>query len=90
MLRLRISNSRSCLILALAAAIFPVGARAELAVWAVGDSEKLHPTAAYEASNFFWDGATRTLRLHSARNEVIAFQIALRSDTPLAGVDLLP
>ncbi|MBM4119041.1 DUF4091 domain-containing protein, partial [bacterium] len=83
-------HSRSCLSLALAAAIFPVGARAELAVWAVGDSEKLHPTAVYEASNFFWDGATRTLRLHSARNEVIAFQIALRSDTPLAGVDLLP
>lgn len=89
MLRLRISNSLCCLILALAAALLPVPAGAELAVWAIGDSEKLHPDAVYAAENRFWDGATRTVPLHSARNEVIAFQIALRSDTPLTGVDLV-
>jgi len=89
MLRLRISNSPCCLVLALPAALLPAGARAELAVWAIGDSEKLHPDAVYDAENRFWDGNSHTVQLHSARNEVIAFQIALRSDTPLAAVDLV-
>ena len=65
-------------------------AHAALSVWALGDSEKLHPDAAYEASNRFWDGGTQTVQLHAARNEVIAFQVALRSDQALANVDLVP
>jgi len=71
-------------------AIQAAPAAAQLDVWALGDSEKLFQHATYEASNTFWNGATRTVSLHGARNEVIAFQIALRSAQPVANVTLAP
>jgi len=81
----------ACLaLLALVLAVRGAAAYPGLEVWAVGDVEKLHPDASYVASNFFWDGGAKTVQLHGARNEVIAFQIALRSSGALAAVNVLP
>ncbi len=86
--RRRLAAAFVVLLLALAArgaAAYP-----GLEVWAVGDAEKRFQDAGYEASNFFWDGGSRTVRLHAGANEVIGFQIALRSTQAFAGVDLVP
>jgi len=54
----------------------------------VGDSEKLNPDSAVQASSYAWDGPTRTAKLYGARNEVVAFQVVLKSGEALAGGDV--
>ena len=49
------------------------------AVWCVGESTKVKPGDAPQDRNLTWNGATKTVTLGSARNEYVAFQIAIRS-----------
>ncbi len=48
-----------------------------LEVWAVGDASKILPNDPPQLQNYVWNGATRTISLHSGRNEVVAFQLIL-------------
>jgi hypothetical protein len=51
-------------------------------VWAVNDGEKIEQddlASALRARNSAWDG--KTVRLFGARNEVIAFQVMVQSDS---------
>lgn len=50
-----------------------------LAVWCVGESAKIRPDTTPQQSNLTWNAGTRTVTLGSARNEYVAFQIAVRS-----------
>ena len=47
-------------------------------VWCVGESTKVKPDDAPQDKNLTWNGATKTVTLGSARNEYIAFQIAIQ------------
>ena len=49
------------------------------AVWCVGESTKVKPGDAPQERNLTWNGATKTVTLGSARNEYVAFQVAIRS-----------
>ncbi|MFO0925744.1 MAG: hypothetical protein U0736_01745 [Gemmataceae bacterium] len=58
---------------------------AEVAV--LDELDKVHPIrgeliprqpAGYLAANHLWDAATQTVRLHAARNEIVAFQVLFR------------
>ena len=55
----------------------------------VNDCEKLLPDTVVGRSNVIWDAKSRTIRLHAAKNEVVAFQIVLRSGETLRGGDVL-
>jgi glycosyl hydrolase family 123 len=58
------------------------------AVWAVGDGEKVEQddlASPLRSGNSVWDG--RRLRIFGARNEVVAFQVIVESDT--AGIAAL-
>ena len=77
---------RSRLIATLAMLAFAGDAQGDVRrVWAIHDGEKVerdardHPLS---AGNTTWDG--RVVRLHAARNEVIAFQVIVEADA--AGV----
>ena len=48
-------------------------------VWCVGESTKVKPGDPPQDRNLTWNGATKTVTLGSARNEYVAFQIAVRS-----------
>ncbi len=52
---------------------------AQPSVWCVGESTKVKPGDAPQDKNLTWNGATKTVTLGSARNEYVAFQIAIRS-----------
>jgi hypothetical protein len=47
-------------------------------VWCVGESTKVKPGDPPQERNLTWNGATKTVTLGSARNEYVAFQIAIR------------
>jgi hypothetical protein len=49
-------------------------------VWCVGESTKIKPGDAISAKNLTWDSATHTVTIGSARNEYVAFQIAVHAD----------
>lgn len=58
---------------------------AEVAV--LDELDKVHPVRGelippqpegYPGANHLWDAASRTIRLHAARNEIVAFQVLLR------------
>ena len=49
------------------------------AVWCVGESTKVRPGDEPQATNLIWGAASRTVTLGSARNEYVAFQIAVRA-----------
>ncbi|MCC7491654.1 MAG: DUF4091 domain-containing protein [Fimbriimonadaceae bacterium] len=51
-------------------------ATAAAGLWVVDDSVKLRRDAAPEASSAIWDG--QTIKLFGMRNEVLAFQVAIR------------
>ena len=72
-----------CLVLGamLAALVAGRGAAAvpPAAVWCVGESTKVKPGDAPQDANLTWNGAAKTVTLGSARNEYVAFQIAVRS-----------
>lgn len=65
-------------------------------VWAFPDLLKINPQTAellegsdYEnprRRNSVWDGAARLVRLTGARNEFVAFQLAIESAMPLSGI----
>ena len=64
------------------------------AVWCVGESTKVRPSDAPQDRNLIWNGAAKAVTLGSARNEYVAFQIAIRSvqgelkDVTVAAADL--
>ncbi|MFB3892302.1 MAG: glycoside hydrolase domain-containing protein [Phycisphaerae bacterium] len=49
------------------------------AVWCVGESAKVKPADAPQATNLIWTGADKMVKLGSARNEYVAFQIGVRA-----------
>lgn len=59
--------------------LLPINARADLIIWCAGDSQKIQPYDKEETKNFFWDSQTKTVRLHGAKNEYIAFQIVINA-----------
>ncbi|MCW8133147.1 MAG: DUF4091 domain-containing protein [Planctomycetota bacterium] len=60
-------------------------------VWCVGESAKVMPGDPPQEKNLTWDGASKTVKLGSARNEYVAFQIAVRSGKEaLGGVTVEP
>lgn len=66
-------------------------AQAQSAVWCVGESTKVKPADAPQDKNLTWDGATKTVRLGSARNEYVSFQIITRAiNDDLQGVTVVP
>ncbi len=63
----------------LSCSLCPAGVRA---VWAVGDGEKIDRDqldSPWKAANSVWDG--NRVRLHAARNEVVAFQVIVEADS---------
>ncbi len=59
--------------------------RGPVEVWIVGDSHQLTAHSTPLAENETYSAATQTVRLHAAVNDVVAFQIALRTRQPPAG-----
>jgi hypothetical protein len=60
-------------------------------VWCVGESTKVKPGDEPQAKNLIWDGEKKTVTLGSARNEYVAFQIAVHADKEeLSGVTVVP
>jgi len=47
-----------------------------------------YPTGDYRARNAVWEAETKTVRLHAARNEFVAFQIIVESERPASGVSV--
>ncbi len=74
----------------------PAGASPQ--VWAVPELLKIHPQTGalleqeeapeHRVKNPVWDASSSTVRLTGARNEFVAFQLALESDEPLAGIEV--
>ncbi|MCY3020056.1 MAG: DUF4091 domain-containing protein [Planctomycetota bacterium] len=69
---------RLLLILVICAAL-PAHAAAASAVWCVGESTKVRPGDQPQDKTAVWDGAAKTVSLGSAKNEYVAFQIAVRA-----------
>ena len=72
----------------------PAGA---LGVWAVPELLKINPRTAellekdyanYRAHNPVWDASSATVTLRGARNEFLAFQLAIESAAPFSGVEV--
>ena len=74
-------------------------ALANLNVWALPDSVRLNPQSGrlfeersissnYRHRNSVWDGSRRTISLHAARNEFVAFQLVLEATHPTSGIDI--
>jgi hypothetical protein len=67
-------------------------------VWAVPDLVKIHPQTGallegeegsdHRERNAIWDSASGTVRLSGARNEFVAFQLAIESPEPLSSVQV--
>ncbi len=62
----------------------PAASTAPAALWVVDDGVRLRGDAAPTTSNAIWDGAA--IRLRGLRNEVVAWQVAMRSPGGEAGV----
>ncbi len=45
-----------------------------------------YPSGDYRSRNAVWDAAGRSIKLHAARNEFVAFQVVVESDAPVAGI----
>ncbi|MBI3832688.1 MAG: DUF4091 domain-containing protein [Planctomycetes bacterium] len=67
------------------------GAESAASIWCVGESTKVMPSDPPQDKTVVWDGASKTVKLGSARNEYVAFQIAVRTGKdPLSGVTVEP
>ena len=59
-------------------------------IWCVGDSQKVKPYDKAEEKNFFWDGREKIVRLNTAKNEYVAFQIVVKAlGEELSGVNIM-
>ncbi|MGD0093030.1 MAG: hypothetical protein ABSE73_24220, partial [Planctomycetota bacterium] len=79
-------------ILVLSAAL-PLCGAGEVPIWCVGESTKVKPDdpPPDQGKNLLWDAGAKTATLGSARNEYVAFQIAVRAaDAGLEGVTVVP
>ena len=54
-------------------------AQTSAVVWYAGESTKIKPGDEPKAANLVWSGTSRTVTLGAARNEYVAFQIAVRA-----------
>lgn len=62
-------------------------AASSLTVWCVGESTKVKPGDPPQVKNLTWDGNAGVVTIGSARNEYVAFQVAVRSsEAEIAGV----
>jgi hypothetical protein len=52
------------------------------------DIHRDYPAGDYRASNPVWDSASKTVSLHAARNEFVAFQLIIETDAPIEKVDV--
>lgn len=52
------------------------------------DIHRDYPTSDYRHSNLVWDRESRIVRLRSARNEFVAFQLMVETDEPVRNVDV--
>jgi len=52
------------------------------------DIHKDYPSGDFRKSNSVWDAASKTVSLHSGRNEFTAFQLIVESGEPLEDVDV--
>jgi len=59
--------------------VLPQAVKAASGIWCAGDSEKIKPNDPAQEKNFFWDDATKTVKLHGAKNEYVAFQIIINA-----------
>ncbi|MBM3748570.1 MAG: DUF4091 domain-containing protein [Acidobacteria bacterium] len=67
-------------------------------IWAVPELVKIHPQTGalleqeeapdHRLRNAVWDASSGTVRLSGARNEFVAFQLAIESDEPLNGIEV--
>ena len=72
----------------------------DLRVWAVPELVKIDPKTGalveqsegsdYRRHNSVWDAAGSTVKLTGARNEFVAFQLAIESAEPLHGIEITP
>ena len=58
-------------------------------IWITGDSEKIFQDSVYQADNYFWDGDSNEATLYSAKNEVVAFQLALRNTLDIDNINVV-
>ncbi len=75
-----------------------LGESAGLRVWAFPETMKIDPKtgdlleksdfAEPRSRNTVWDAASRTVKLTGARNEFVAFQVAIESAQPLSAIDV--
>ena len=63
-------------------------AQATLNFWVVGESEKVMPTDDMQTKNHIWDIYKNEIGIKASRNETIAFQIILRSDTSMSDITI--
>ena len=80
-------------IIAIAMAILSLAAFGQNAqvIWCAGESIKIKPTDAPQEHNTVWDATAKKATLGSARNEYVAFQIAIQAQNDdLQGVTIVP
>lgn len=75
----------------------PTETNDSIRVWAVPDLMKINPRTGalleqdfpeHRRRNSVWDAARRVVKLTGARNEFVAFQLAVESPTPVSGVQV--
>jgi len=81
-----------------AGAIAGAGSAGDARIWAVADLLKINPKTGelleksegrdYRRHNRIWNAATSTVRLSGARNEFVAFQLAIESPTTLRAIQV--
>lgn len=79
-----------CLILSFAfsARFAQSGEAGPLALYGLGDSEKITKDGAIPPSPHFWDPKTNTLRLHGGKNEMVAAQLMLVAKADVKDVNV--
>ena len=64
---------------------------ADTTVWCAGESLKIQPGTNPQPKNLIWNAETKTATLGSARNEYVAFQIAVKAtDNDLKTITVVP
>ena len=62
----------------------------KMTLWAIDDSIKVKPEDSIQEQNYVWNGATKTVSIHGAKNEYIAFQLMIRAEgQELIGVNVI-
>ena len=84
-MRGRIALVMSCLAVL---GLFASSTAAAVTVAAIGDCEKIGPQDPIPACDYVFDSTSSTIKLFAAKNEVVAFQLAIKSDEKQGGGDV--